>query len=146
MLVAYKDGCVEELVSYNELCDIVAEQHNKEESGETNLFTFLEVLEHEGPLQPSDPSYKGSLYNVKLLWNDHSVTWEPLAMMIGQDPVTMDVYVKTNRQNDNDYWKVPIETEMAQLFEYKCLRDLGRHGVDPQGYQQIPYCLVAWGD
>ena len=41
MLILYDDDRVEELISYNELCNLVAKQHNKEEaSGEDEMFTF----------------------------------------------------------------------------------------------------------
>ena len=50
MLLSYDDDQIEELISYNELCDIVADQHEKEAQGEVDLFTFCEILEHAGPL------------------------------------------------------------------------------------------------
>ncbi len=40
MMLSYDDGKVEEIMSYNELCDIVAKQHDKEASGEEEVFTF----------------------------------------------------------------------------------------------------------
>eukprot|EP00977_Amphora_coffeiformis_P014637 scaffold4144_cov147-Amphora_coffeaeformis.AAC.4 len=89
MLITYDDDKIEEIVAYNELCDIVTEQHEKELNGEADLFTFVDILEHEGPLRPTDPNYKGSSYNVKMLWNDGSKTWEPLLMIMATDPVTL---------------------------------------------------------
>ena len=62
MLLSYDDGKIEELIAYNELCDIVAEQHEKEAQGEVDLFCFREILEHEGPLPQHDPRYKGLSY------------------------------------------------------------------------------------
>ena len=105
MLISYDDDRVEEVVSYNELCDIVAEQHEKEAHGETELFTFTEVLRHQGPLRPGDSNYRGSSYNVEVLWNDGSKTWEPVAMMIASDPVTMAVYAKEHGLLDTPGWK-----------------------------------------
>ena len=40
MLLSCDEGRVEEIISYNKLCDIVEEQHELEESGEMELFTF----------------------------------------------------------------------------------------------------------
>eukprot|EP00977_Amphora_coffeiformis_P026834 scaffold30971_cov111-Amphora_coffeaeformis.AAC.1 len=54
MLITYDDDKIEEIVAYNELCDIVAEQHEKELNGEADLFTFVDILDHEGPLRPTD--------------------------------------------------------------------------------------------
>ena len=92
-------------MSYNELCDIVSEQHDRELKGEAEIFMFSKILAHKGPLKADDPDYKGSSYNVQVLWNDTSITWEPLAMMIGSDPVTMDVYAKENDLLETPGWK-----------------------------------------
>ena len=62
------------------------EKHSKdpleveEDSDEDNdeEYGFKSILAHEGPLKPSHRKYKGSKYNVKILWNDDSSTWEPL--------------------------------------------------------------------
>ena len=105
MLLSYNDDRIEELISYNELCDIVADQHEKEAQGEVDLFTFREILEHAGPLPHSDPRYKGSSYNVKILWEDSSETWEPLSDVIAADPVTLAVYAKENDLLDTPGWK-----------------------------------------
>eukprot|EP00977_Amphora_coffeiformis_P004184 scaffold855_cov97-Amphora_coffeaeformis.AAC.1 len=50
MLITYDDDKIEEIVAYNELCDIVGEQQEKELNGEADLFTFVDILDHEGPL------------------------------------------------------------------------------------------------
>jgi hypothetical protein len=105
MLITYDDDKIEEIVAYNELCDIVAEQHEKEMNGEADLFTFVDILDHEGPLRPTDSNYKGSSYNVKMLWNDGSKTWEPLSMIMATDPVTLAVYAKEHGLLETPGWK-----------------------------------------
>ena len=50
MLISYDDDRVEELISYNELCDLVAEQHDKRASGKDEVFTFRRIVDHKGPL------------------------------------------------------------------------------------------------
>ena len=104
MLLSYDDGKVEEIVSYNELCDIVAEQHDKEASGEQEVFTFREILDHK-KVQRGDPDYQGSTYNVKVLWEDCSETWIPLEAMYNSDPVTLAAYAKENGLLDTMGWK-----------------------------------------
>ena len=96
------------------------------------------------------------MYFVKLLWSDHSEEWEPMAMLIGQDRVTMAVYAKeyglllldTPMRNEKEAFGLmkATETVMEQLFEYeyKYFRDLGRHQVVPHGYQQIPLRMVLY--
>ena len=105
MLLSYDDDKVEELISYNELCDIVAQQHDAEASGETDIFTFRDVIDHQGPLKPTDSNYNGSSFNVKILWEDGSETWEPLAEMITADPITLAVYAKEHGLLETAGWK-----------------------------------------
>ena len=105
MLLSYDDGKVEEIISYNKLCDIVEQQHQMEESGEMDVFTFSDVLEHEGPLHSKSPNYKGSSYNVKVKWTDGSITWEPLALMVASDPVTLAAYAKEYELLELPGWK-----------------------------------------
>ena len=105
MLVTYDDGRVEEVVAYNELCDIIADQHDAEASGDLEVYTFREILEYQGPLKPNDPKYMGSSYNVRVLWTDGSITWEPLAMMIKSDPVTLAEFAKEHDLLDKPGWK-----------------------------------------
>ena len=108
MLVSYHDDKVEEIMSYNELCDIVAEQHDREQarydSGE-QVWTFNEIVDHQGPLRPNDPRYKGSSWNVEVLWDDGSKTWEPLTAMIACDPATLAAYAKEHDLLGRDGWK-----------------------------------------
>ena len=59
-----------------------------EQSGNTSIFTFKKILEHEGPLKSDSPNQKGSSYNVKILWEDNSETWEPLLVVKVDDPIT----------------------------------------------------------
>jgi hypothetical protein len=37
-------------------------------------FKFTGVIGHQGPLQPTDVNYKGSLWNVLVQWEDGSQT------------------------------------------------------------------------
>ena len=105
MIVTYDDGKIEEIISYNELCDIIADQHNKEASGEMDVYTFQEILDYQGPLKKNDPMYMGSSYNVKVLWTDGSITWEPLSVMMKSDPVTLAQFAKEHDMLDKPGWK-----------------------------------------
>ena len=67
-LVSCGDDAYEEIVAYNELSDLIERQHQAEPDGELDTWTFRDILEHAGPLQPSDPRYAGSAYNVLVLW------------------------------------------------------------------------------
>jgi hypothetical protein len=58
MLLSFDDDRIEELISYNELCDIVAEQHDAEANGEQDIFAFQEILDHRY-VKPHNHNYKG---------------------------------------------------------------------------------------
>jgi len=105
MLISYGDDEVEELMSYNELCDIVSEQIDQELKGEKEIFTFREILDHEGPLLPGDKRYRGSKYNTKMLWEDYSETWEPLDVVGKCDPITCAAYAKEHGLLNKPGWK-----------------------------------------
>ena len=105
MLVAYDDDKIEELMSYNELSDIVSEQHDRESTGEQEIFSFREISDHVGPIKRSDPDYKGSTYNVLVEWEDGTKTWEPVSLMIASDPATLAAYAKEHDLLDTPGWK-----------------------------------------
>ena len=135
MLVSYDDDKVEEVIAYNELCDIVEEQHDKEASGEADLFTFREVLRHEGPLKPDHPSYRGSSYNVLIAWSDGTETWEPLGMMITSDPATMAAYASEHDLLDTPGWK-----KLKRIGRRaKVLRRMLNASKRAQRYNEITY-------
>jgi hypothetical protein len=56
MLLLFDDDRIEELISYNELCDIVAKQHDTEANGEQDIFAFQEILDHHY-IKPHDHDY-----------------------------------------------------------------------------------------
>jgi hypothetical protein len=104
MLLSFDDDRIEELISYNELCDIVAEQHDAEVNGEQDIFTFREILDHRY-VKPHDHDYKGSSINVLVAWEDGTETWEPLTLVAKSDPVTLAVYAKEHDLLDQPGWK-----------------------------------------
>ena len=59
LLCKVGDDEAEEILGYQELCDLIAEQDEAELDG-NKLWTFKRVLEHVGPLNSSSPEWKGS--------------------------------------------------------------------------------------
>ena len=112
-LVSIGNGELEELIAYNELSDIIERQHQAEADGEIDTWILRDVVAHEGPLNSSSSRYKGSSYNVLVMWEDGSKTWEPLNLVGKDDPVTLANYAK-----ENDFLEVP---------GWKFLRQTGRH-------------------
>jgi hypothetical protein len=60
---------------------------------------------HQVPLKKNDPNYKGSSYNVLVEWEDGSNTYEPLDLIIRDDPVTLAIYAKKNKLLNKPVWK-----------------------------------------
>ena len=66
---------------------------------------FRRIISHEGPLQPNNNKYKGSLYNIMIEWENGEVTSEPLTVIAADDPVTCALYAKENNLLDQPGWK-----------------------------------------
>jgi hypothetical protein len=52
------------------------------------------IIEHRSPMNPSDPKYMGSNYNVMVEWETGEITEEPLNVIGKDDPVTVALYAK----------------------------------------------------
>ena len=63
-LITLGDGELDEIITYNELSDIVESQHEKEIEDPNSAWTFLEIKDHIIPLSPKHPQYKGFSYYV----------------------------------------------------------------------------------
>jgi len=90
----------EEIVAYNELLD-----HILKDETEEGLWKFKSITAHQGPLSQSHPSYNGSRYNVLVNWETGESTFEPLATIAADDPVTCAIYAKENNLLEEDGWK-----------------------------------------
>ena len=104
-LLALGDGKLEEIISYNELNDLVTDSLAAKESGQQDLISYAGIVDHQGPLKNHDPKYKGSSYNVLVDWDDKTQTWEPLNTMAKQDPVTLARYAYDNGLLNEPGWK-----------------------------------------
>ena len=56
------DDKYEQILTCNEILNYIKQQ---DDNG-IKLWKFSHIIAHEGPLKPSDPSYKGSKYNVMI--------------------------------------------------------------------------------
>jgi len=91
----------EEILTYNEILNYIEQQ---DDDG-TKVWKFRHITAHEGPLKPSDPSYKGSKYNVMIEWENGEVPSKPLTIIAADNPVTCAIYAKENGLLDLDGWK-----------------------------------------
>ena len=94
----------EEIMSYNQLMDYIQKGTDAEEDPDS-LFKFRDIVAHQGPLESSDPNHKGSKYNVMVEWESGEVTYEPLALISKDDPITCSVYAKKHDLLDTTGWK-----------------------------------------
>ena len=95
----------DEIMGYAELCNIIEEQNKQEMEDPDRAWIYKEVTNHQGPLKPHDPRYKGSKWNMKILWEDNSQTWEPLTIIKKYDAVTVATYAEKNGLLNKDGWK-----------------------------------------
>ena len=96
----------EEIMSYNQLMDYIQKGTDAEEDPDP-LFKFRDIVAHQGPLESTDPDQKGSKYNVMVEWESGEVTYEPLALISKDDPITCAVYAKKHDLLDTTGWNHP---------------------------------------
>ena len=94
----------EEIMSYNQLMDYIQKGTDTEEDPDS-LFKFRDIVAHQGPLESTDPNHKGSKYNVMVEWESGEITYEPLALISKDDPITCAVYAKKHDLLDTTGWK-----------------------------------------
>jgi hypothetical protein len=105
MVIKVGEDGYEESLSYTELCDIIEQQHEDELNNSKRHWVFKEILEHQGPLEPSDPEYNDSPWNVKILWDDGTTSVEPLNSVAKDNPVSYAKYAKENDLLNTEGWK-----------------------------------------
>ena len=99
----------DEIVAYNQIVDFI-----EQDDGWEGIWKFEEILDHQGPLRQGHKDYKGSKYNVLLLWSTGEQTWEPVKTItkgqgvLDTGPVTLAIYAKDNDLLDTPGWKYPI--------------------------------------
>ena len=54
----------EEILSYNQILDYL------EKDDDDIMWKFKDIIGHQGPLQPNHKDYKGSTYNLTILWEN----------------------------------------------------------------------------
>jgi hypothetical protein len=83
----------------------IEDLENEDGSPEDKVWTFKEVLEHPGPLNKSHKDYKESLYHILLFWDYGSETYEPLDMVINDDPIMLASYACKNSLPNESGWR-----------------------------------------
>ncbi|GKY94554.1 hypothetical protein MPSEU_000421100 [Mayamaea pseudoterrestris] len=105
-LIQMGEEPAKDLISYNELSDLIERQMDEDiRNDPATQWVFTKVIGHELNLKPNDPTYKGSSSNVLVEWTDGTTTWEPLAIMKKDDPITIAEYGLKHGLLDKPGWK-----------------------------------------
>ena len=123
-LVELGDGEFDEIITYNKLCDMIEKIENQEDHPEEPKWTFQSILDHQGPLKTNHPDYKGSMYNVLVKWEDGSTTYEPLQLMIEDDPISLALYARKNNLLKTPGWKRLSHIAQDTVRERNKLRNM----------------------
>ena len=103
LLCKLADDKTQIIMDYQTICDLIEEQDQEELEGKH--WTFKKILSHVGPIKPTDENYMGSQYNVKVLWEDNSITDEPLKIIAKDNPITVAIYAQENGLLSTPGWK-----------------------------------------
>jgi hypothetical protein len=69
------------------------------------VWKFNRISGHQGPLRKGDPGYNVSQYNVQIEWENRETTYEPLAFIGKEDPISCATYAKEHGLLNTPGWK-----------------------------------------
>lgn len=94
LIVEIGEGKYDKIMSYNKISNYIEEQEDNE-SEDKRCWTFAKILDHQGPISSTLTDYNGSAYNLLVLeWDNGTHTYEPLDVMIKDDPITLAIYAQ----------------------------------------------------
>ena len=78
----------EAIMTYNEILSEINKKWNLDETEGNERWIFKKILNHhKGP---------NGKFEVLVLWDDESETWEPMKVFAEDDPITLARYAKEN--------------------------------------------------
>ena len=106
------DGEYEEILTYNQIMNFIEKEH------EEGTFKFKDIIGHDGPFTKRHKKYQGSTWNLHILWDNGSTTWEPMKYFEQDDPVTVAIYGHSKGLLDKQGWKkfAPIYQREKKLL------------------------------
>jgi hypothetical protein len=84
----------DEIITYQELSDIIEEEHTAKEEGTQESWTFKSVTDHQGTMSSKHKDYNRSSFNVLVKWEDCFETYEPPDIIMKDDLLTVAQYVE----------------------------------------------------
>ena len=83
---------------------MIQRQVDAETNGEATFLPYTAIVGHEY-VRGKANKYRGSAWNVQVKWDDGTKTWEPLGIMIKDDPYTMAEYAMEHDLLGREGWK-----------------------------------------
>jgi hypothetical protein len=71
-LTEAREGAFDEIIAHKELSNLIKKRNQEEEEHGNKGWVFKAIAGHVGPTSSSHHKCKGSLHNVKVLWEDNS--------------------------------------------------------------------------
>ena len=99
-LCQLNDGEQEELFDYNKIVEYI-----NNDAQNPILWRYKRIVSHQGPMSKTDKDYMGSSYNVKMEWEDGTVSPIGLDSLAKTDPITCAIYARENGLLDTPGWK-----------------------------------------
>ena len=94
------EDAYDDILTYNQIMEYLAKDDDDD-----IIWKFKDIIGHQGPLNKSHKDYKGSPYNLTVLWENGETTNEPLSVIAADDPVSCAVYARQNNLLDLPGWK-----------------------------------------
>ena len=101
--LSIKGSRADEIIVYNDILENLEE--SLLDNPDEQVWKFKDIIAHEGPLKPGNASYKGSQYNILVVWEDGLHTYKPLHIIGTDCLVECAQYAKRNGLLDAPGWK-----------------------------------------
>jgi hypothetical protein len=114
----------ENILSYNQILEYMSNQDDDD-----IIWKFKEIVGHKGPLSKTHKDYKGSPYNVTVLWENGETSDEPLSMIAADDPVSCAIYARDKDLLDLPGWRQfkTLAKKQKNLFRLANLAKLQKY-------------------
>ena len=94
------DEAYDDILTYNQVMDYLTKDDDDD-----IVWKFQNIIGHQGPLSKTHVDYKGSTFNVTVLWENGETTSEPLAIIVADNPVSCASYTRDNNLLELPGWK-----------------------------------------
>jgi hypothetical protein len=116
----------EDILSYYQILEYMSNQDDDD-----IIWKFKEIVGHKDPLSKTHKDYKGSPYNVTVLWENGETSDEPLSMIAVDDPVSCAMYARDKDLLDLPGWRwfKTLAKRQKNLFRLDNLAKLQKYST-----------------